>query len=289
MPADMRDRRALVTGANSGIGLVTAKRLAALGAEVIMVCRDARRGAAAHGEVAAQATGRGPVLLQADLSSQRSIRNLASTLGNDYERLDALVNNAGAVFVKRELTEDGIERTFATNHLAPFLLTHLLLPLLGKATGGRVVTVASRVHAGDLDFDNLQGERRYSTMKAYGRSKLDNILFTYELARRLGPGPVTANCLAPGLVSSNFGRNAGGIISLIPRLLALTPLSVSPEEGARTSIYLASSPDVESVTGAYFYKCKAARSKPITYDTDVARRLWNVSARLVGIAPDIAS
>lgn len=275
--------KAIVTGANSGIGLVTAKRLAELGAEVLMVCRDAERGRHAQAEVARVASGAKPGLFLADLGNQQSIRRLANEVVDAHDRAEVLVNNAGAVFGKRELTPDGIEKTFATNHIGPFLLTHLLLPVLRRASAARIVTVASRVHAGSLDFDNLQGERRYSAMRAYECSKLENILFTYELARRLGPGSITANCLAPGLVSSNFGRNVGGLLGLMPRVLALTPFSVSPEEGAKTSIYLASSPEVEGVTGRYYYRCKETESKPVSYDRRIAERLWEISARLVGV------
>lgn len=278
----MRGKRVLVTGASSGIGLVAARRLAEKGAEVILVCRDRERGEAARQAVAAARGGPMPFLLVADLSSQHAVRGLADEVKGRFGHLDVLLNNAGAVFARRALSVDGIERTFATNHLAPFLLTLLLLGLLRAAPAGRVVTVASRVHAASLDFDNLQGERGYRAMRAYGQSKLENVVFTYELARRLEGGTVTANCLAPGLVATNFGRNAGGLVSLVPRLLALTPLSVSPEEGAKTSIYLASSPEVAGVSGRYFYRCKEARSKPVSYDRAVAGRLWSRSAELTG-------
>lgn len=283
MSLPMAGRKVLITGANSGIGFVTALRLAEQGAEILMVCRDRERGEAALSTIAKHAPAIAPSLHLADLSSQASIRALCGRIGSYHERLDVLVNNAGAVFSRRELTTDGVEKTFATNHLAPFLLTRLLLPLLRLSMSARIVTVSSRVHAGAIDFENLQGERSYSAMEAYGRSKLENILFTYELARRLGPGSITANCLAPGLVSTNFGRSAGGLISLIPRLLSLTPLAISPEEGARTSVFLASAPDVEGVTGQYFYKCKAVRSKPISYDKAIAGRLWEISEKLSGV------
>lgn len=283
----MQGRRVLVTGANSGIGLVTARRLAGLGAEIVLVCRDAGRGAAALDEVATLAVGPKPVLHVCDLSSQIAIRALVDALRGEFERLDVLVNNAGAVFGRRERTVDGIERTFATNHLAPFLLTLLLLPMLRRSPSARIVTVASRVHAGSLDLTDLHSERGYSAMKQYARSKLANILFTYELARRLGSGTVTANCLAPGLVGSNFGRNAGGLIALIPRLLALTPIPVTPEVGARTSVYLSSSAEVEGMTGGYYYRCRPARSKLVSYDTALAAELWAISTRLTHVAPDM--
>lgn len=284
MSLPMTGRIALITGANSGIGFVTALRLAEKGAEILMVCRDRERGEAALSTIAKHAPAAPSSLYLADLGNQASIRALSDRIGSRYEHLDVLVNNAGAVFGRRELTTQRNEKTFATNHLAPFLLTLLLLPLLRRSPSARVVTVSSRVHAGAIDFDDLQGERSYSAMQAYGRSKLENILFTYELARRLGPGSITANCLAPGLVSTNFGRSAGGLISLIPRLLSLTPLSISPEEGAKTSVFLASAPEVEGVTGQYFYKCRAVRSKPISYDRAVAGKLWQISEELTGIS-----
>jgi NAD(P)-dependent dehydrogenase (short-subunit alcohol dehydrogenase family) len=279
----MQGRKVAVTGASGGMGLETAKRLAQAGAELLLICRDETKGAAALAEVARIGSAAKPSLFIADLSSFRSIRAVATQIGGSFERVDVLVNNAGAVFSKRLLTVDGFEQTFAVNHLAPFLLTLLLLPLIRRSDAGRIVTVASRVHASALPFDNLQGERGYSTMKAYGQSKLENILFTYELARRLGTGGVTANCLAPGLVRSDFGRNAGGLIGLMPRLLALTPFSVSVAEGAKTAIYLASSPDVEGQTGGYYYKCAPARGKPISYDLEVARHLWELSVSLTGV------
>jgi NAD(P)-dependent dehydrogenase (short-subunit alcohol dehydrogenase family) len=270
-------KKVLVTGASSGIGLITAKRLAERGAEVLLLCRDQRKGEDALQLVARSATAAGPSLYIADLSCQKSIRLASASLIEQHDCLDVLINNAGALFAKRELTNDGIEKTFATNHLAPFLLTALLMPLMRNSQAARIVTVASRVHASTIDWDNLQGERRYSAMEAYGRSKLENILFTYELARRLGAASITANCLSPGLVRTNLGRGAGGIVGLMPRLLALTPLCVTPEEGAKTSIYLASSPHVKSVTGGYFYRCKQVKSKPISYDPSIAQKLWKIS------------
>lgn len=277
---NMTGRIVLITGANSGIGLATANHLAALGAEVLLVCRDVSRGQSALRTVTSVAKSAQPKLLLADLSQQTSIRRLAQDVRTAVERVDVLINNAGAVFSQRELTPDGIEKTFATNHLASFLLTGLLMSHLRRSKSARIVNVASRVHANALDFDNLQCERAYSAMKAYRQSKLENILFTYELARRLGTG-ISANCLAPGLVASNFGHNAGGLISLMPKVLAMVGLAISPEDGAKTSIFLASDPAVEGVSGRYFYKCQETQSKPVSYRDEVARQLWKVSARMV--------
>jgi NAD(P)-dependent dehydrogenase (short-subunit alcohol dehydrogenase family) len=281
--AGMRGKTVLVTGASSGIGLAASRHLAALGAELIMVARDPVRGAAARDEVAAVALGPQPVFLAADLSSQQAIHLLADQLHTRYERLDVLINNAGTACRRRELTVDGIERTLATNHLAPFLLTRLVLDLLLAAPAGRIVTVTSETHSGALDFDNLQGERHYHFFGAYARSKLANILFTYELARRLQGTTVTANCFTPGPTATNLGRGAGGLMGVtsgLVHVLALTPLGSSADKGALPAVYLASSPAVAGLSGRYFKRLRVARSKPITYDARVAARLWSISERL---------
>jgi NAD(P)-dependent dehydrogenase (short-subunit alcohol dehydrogenase family) len=273
----------VVTGASSGIGRVSARELAARGAEVVLVCRDAQRGEDARQEVAAAAAGRAPVLLIADLSSQRSIRALATELSARYPHIDVLLNNAGAIYTRRQVTVDGIEETLATNHLAPFLLTHLVRDRLEAAPAGRVVTVASRIHArGAIDFDDLQGQRRYSPMGAYAQAKLGNVLFTYELARRLAGTRVTANCLHPGVIASGFGRNTPGLFKLGVRIASL--FMKSPETGAATSIHVASSPDVAGITGTYFADSRPARSSRASRDADVAARLWSVSAELTGLS-----
>jgi NAD(P)-dependent dehydrogenase (short-subunit alcohol dehydrogenase family) len=281
--ADLRGKTVLVTGASSGIGLATSHRLAGLGAALIMVARDPIRGAAAREQVAEAAGGPQPVFIAADLSSQQAIHLLAQQLQTQHGRLDVLVNNAATACRRRELTADGIERTLATNHLAPFLLTRLLLDLLLAAPAGRIVTVTSETHSGRLDFDNLQGERHYQFFGAYARSKLANILFTYELARRLQGTAVTANCFTPGPTATNLGRGAGGLMGLLSGMvgvLALTPLGSSADTGAVPAVYLAASPAVAAVSGAYFKRLRAARSKPITYDAGVAARLWSISERL---------
>ncbi|HEX8863176.1 MAG TPA: SDR family NAD(P)-dependent oxidoreductase [Actinomycetes bacterium] len=280
---DLRGKTVLVTGASSGIGLAAARHLAGLGAEVIMVSRDPVRGTAAREQVAEAARGPQPVFLAADLSSQQAIRLLARQLHMRFSRLDVLINNAGTACRRRELTVDGIERTLATNHLAPFLLTQLVLDLLLAAPAGRIVTVTSEAHSGTLDFDNLQGERCYRFFGAYARSKLANILFTYELARRLQGSTVTANCFTPGPTATNLGRGAGGLMGVMSglvHLLALTPLGSSADKGALSAVYLAASPEVAAMSGRYFNRLRIARSKPITYDARVAAQLWGVSERL---------
>ena len=251
-----RSERVLITGASSGIGLAAAEQLAPGGAEVIMVSRDRARGEAAREKVAAVASGRTPTFCAADLSSQSSIRELAARLHDRFESIDVLINNPGTASRRRELTVDGLEKTFATNHLAPFLLTHLLIDLLLAAPAGRIVTTTSGSHSRRLDFENLQGERGYNFFSAYARSKLANILFTYELARRLAVSRVTANC------ATNFGRGGGGAMGLMSALVHV--FGRSAESGARTAVYLATSPEVDTATGLYLFHGKPARSKPIT-------------------------
>jgi retinol dehydrogenase-14 len=280
----MKDKIVLITGANSGIGLVTALRLAELGAEIVLVCRDPVRGAEAQRGIATAATGKPPSLLLADVSSQASIRVLAAEVYRRFPRLDVLINNAGGIFDSREFTVDGIEKTFATNYLAPFLLTHLLLDLLRAAPASRVVNIASALHsAGRNDLDNLQGEKHFNFMQAYKLSKFSVIVFTYELARRLASTQITVNCVEPGPTKTRFGDNMTGLPSLFPSVMKRLPLFRPPEIGARTPIYVASSPDIEGSTGKYYVKCKLAHSKPITHDLEMAARLWTMSELLTGL------
>jgi len=270
--------RVLITGASSGIGLAAALQLAAGGAEVVMISRDGLRGAAARDRVAAAATGREPSFFPADLSSLESVCDVAGRLHDRFDSLDVLVNNAGTASGRRVLTVDGFETTFAVNHLAPFLLTELVLDLLRAAPAARVVNTVSETHSGRFDFDNLQGERRYSFFSAYARSKTAGILFTYELARRLEGTGITSNCFTPGPTASDFGRGLGGMVGVMGGLMRL--IGTPPEKSARTAVYLATSPEVEGMTGQYFFKGRPARSKRITYDREVAARLWAVSEQL---------
>ena len=279
----VHDKIILITGANSGVGFSTARQLAARGAGVVMVCRDPVRGVSARDEIAKIATGPAPLLYIADLSSQDSIRQLACKLERDLSRIDVLINNAGAIFARRETTIDGIEKTFATNHLAPFLLTHLLLDLVKAAPAGRILTVSSESHNSKLDFGNLQGENRYNFFNAYNRSKLCNILFTYELARRLKGTNITANCLSPGPTATTFGNNLKGLPRLFPLLMKRIPfLFSSPEKGAFASVYLASSSELEGVTGKFFLGSRARKTRRITYDERVAMKLWAICEKLTG-------
>jgi NAD(P)-dependent dehydrogenase (short-subunit alcohol dehydrogenase family) len=211
----MRGKTVLITGANSGIGFVTARELAKMGACILMVCRDTNRGATARAAVAQVATGAAPTLLLADMSSQQSVRALAHDVRARFPKIDVLINNAGGIFAERGFTTDGIERTFATNHLGPFLLTNLVLDLVRAGTGGRIINVASESYSSRLDFDNLEGEKSYGFLSAYFRSKLENIIFSFDLARRLKDFGVTVNCMSPGPTSTRFGDNMTGLAGLI--------------------------------------------------------------------------
>jgi NAD(P)-dependent dehydrogenase (short-subunit alcohol dehydrogenase family) len=283
MNTSMTGRTALVTGGTHGIGLATAQALASSGAPVTLVGRNADKTGRVV-EALRRDSGNDRVEgLVADLSSQAEVRRLATEFAAAHDRLDVLVNNVGGFWATRHLTADGLERTFALNHLAPFLLTHLLRPLLESSAPARVVTVSSGAQAlGRIDFDDLQGERSYSGQRAYNQSKLANVLFTYELARRLEGTGVTANALHPGVVRTGFGREDPSFPyrALLP---LVRPFLLSPERGAQTSVYLASSPEVEGVSGKYFVKKQERRSSRASYDTQVARRLWDVSAELTGV------
>ena len=283
MTGPLTGRTALVTGGTGGIGRATAAGFAALGARVGIVGRDAGRAEAAAREVMAQAGHDGVDVFLADVSAQGQVRSLADEVLATYPRLDVLVNNVGGYWAHRHETVDGLERTFAVNHLAPFLLTNLLLDRLVHSAPARVVTVSSGAQAmGRLDFDDLQGARGYNGQRAYNQSKLANVVFTYELARRLEGTGVTANALHPGVVRTAFGQEDAGTWMRI-MLPVVRRFMKSPEDGARTSIHLASSPDVEGVTGAYFANSTPRRSSPRSYDRAAAARLWEVSAALVGL------
>jgi NAD(P)-dependent dehydrogenase (short-subunit alcohol dehydrogenase family) len=285
---DMHGRVVLVTGANSGVGFAVSAELAAAGAAIKMVCRDRRRGEQAQALVAQVASGPEPELLIADLSSQAEIRALAQEVRARVDRIDVLLNNAGGVFAKRELSVDGIELTLATNHLAPFLLTNLLLDLVRAAPAARVVTVATEVYGKRLDFANLQGERHYQFFKAYQRSKLANILFAFELARRLEGTGATSNAVSPGPTRTRFGDNMGGVAGLFPKIMKRLPIFGSPEDGARTLVYAAAAPELVGITGRFFFKSREIQTKPVTRDQDVAAHLWSVSEQLAGLAPAAA-
>jgi NAD(P)-dependent dehydrogenase (short-subunit alcohol dehydrogenase family) len=279
----MSGRTCMITGATSGIGRATAVALAQLGATLVLVCRDRARGAETAAEICAKTGNQAVELMLADLASQQSIRTCARDFLATGRPLHVLVNNAGVVNLKRALTADGIETVFAVNHLAYFLLTELLLDRLKSSAPARIVNVASDAHRwGTMTFDDLGGERGYKVMRIYGQSKLANILFTYELARRLEGTNVTVNCLHPGAVGTGLGKNNGAWARVLIGMLR--PFFRTAEGGAATSIYLASSPEVEGVTGKYFVDCKPKRSSAASYDAATARRLWDVSAKMTGLA-----
>jgi NAD(P)-dependent dehydrogenase (short-subunit alcohol dehydrogenase family) len=280
----MTGKVVLITGGTGGIGKATAIGLAALGARVAITGRDLTRTEAAAVEIRGASGNPEVRAFGADLSSQVEVRRLAAEVLETYPRLDVLVNNVGGSWNTRHVTADGLEHTFAVNHLAAFLLTNLLLDRLTASAPARVVTVASAAQAtGSIDFDDLQGERGYSERKAYPQSKLASVMFTYELARRLEGTGVTATVLHPGVVNTGFGAEDPGLIfkALVP---FMRPFMTTPARGAATSIYLASSPDVERVTGQYFANGKPKRSSERSYDRAVAARLWQVSADLVGLS-----
>ena len=277
----MQGKICLVTGATSGIGKATAMGLAQRGAIVVMVGRDREKGEAVQREIKTKSGNEAVDLLLADLSSQESVRQLAENFLQRYTKLHVLINNAGMSSLRRRETVDGLEMTFAVNQLAPLLLTNLLLDVIKASTPSRIINVSSDAHeAGYINMDDLQLERHTSFMRAYGQSKLALVLFTYELARRLQGTAVTANCLHPGFVATNFGQNGTGPIGR-GVMNFLSSFGISPEEGAKTSIFLATSPEVEGVTGKYFVKSIPKRSAPITYDEKLQRQLWEESARLV--------
>ncbi len=278
----MQGKTVVVTGATRGIGFETTRGLAALGARVVMISRDARR-TEEQAAVIRTATGNTAVeTLQADLSVQADVRRVAGEILDRCPRIDVLVNNAGAVFSSRKETVDGLEMTFALNHMNYFLLTNLLLDRLKASAPARIVNVASAAHTmGKIKFDDLQHARSYSGFSAYGDSKLMNILFTYELSRRLSGTGVTANCLHPGFVASGFGKNDSPLMKA--GIALMRPFQISAVKGAQTSIYLASSPDVEGVTGKYFSNRRAVDSNKASYDIATAQRLWEETARIVGL------
>ncbi|HXU73046.1 MAG TPA: SDR family oxidoreductase [Polyangia bacterium] len=275
----MQGKRVLVTGATTGIGRVTAIELGRAGAEVVLVARDREK---AESTLAAlREAGAPPAqVLMADLSLMSSVRALAEEVRGKLDRIDVLVNNAGAIFGTRALTAEGFERTFALNHLSYFLLSNLILDRI--PSGGRIVNVSSEAHRpAKVDFDDLQLERRYTAFGAYCLSKLMNLLFTFELARRVEARGITVNAAHPGPVASNFGRSNRGVFGFLFALAG--PFMLTPEKGARTQIWLASSPDLAGVTGKYFAKCKEKRPSPRALDEATQHKLWDVTAGLVGL------
>jgi NAD(P)-dependent dehydrogenase (short-subunit alcohol dehydrogenase family) len=278
----MHGKTVVVTGASSGIGLEVAEALARQGASLVMVSRDPVRGEAALQKLVACSSTK-PRLLLADLSRQDDVRRLAAELLDSTPRVDVLINNAGAMYRDRDVTVDGIERTFALNHMAYFLLTNLLLARLAESGPARIVSVASRAHRGTINFDDLQSEHGYNGIRAYQQSKLANILFTRALARRVQGMNVTANCLHPGDVRSNFFKGVGGWVEMVSSI-TYPFIGISAAAGARTAVYLASSPEAGAISGEYFVKCEIAQPSREARDDRAAERLWQVSQELAGLA-----
>ena len=286
MAEDMKGKVVLITGATQGIGLATAKALAPLGATLVLVGRDPQRTAEAVAAVKAlqpaqEGASGGVEFLLADLSSMEAVRTLAAQFKSRFQRLDVLVNNAGGVFTKRELTVDGFERTFALNHLSYFLLTTLLLDVLKASAPSRIINVSSDAASGGrLNFDDVMGERKYRGFVAYCHSKLANMFFTQELARRLESSGVTVNAVHPGVVASGFGRNTPGFLKW--GLSLVGGFMLTPEKGAGTSVFLATSPTVQGVTGKYFKKSKVATWPRPARNDEARARLWTLSEQLTG-------
>jgi len=289
MALPMADKFVLITGGTDGIGKATAIGLARLGARVGITGRDRARAEQAAADIRAASGTPAVDTFAADMTSQAEVRRLAGAVLDAYPRLDVLINNVGGFWAHRHPTAEGLERTFALNYLTPFLLTNLLLDRLKASAPARVVTVSSGVQAtGRIDFDDLQGTRNYSGQRAYSQSKLATVMFTNELARRLAGTGVTATCLHPGVVRTNFGaEDQARFFGVVSRVIL--PLLKTPDEGAQTAIYLASSPDMDGVTGQFFANRKPKTANKVAYDTDMRARLWQVSADLVGMTPVTAA
>lgn len=281
MRAMVQGKTVVITGATSGIGTETARALADAGARVVMINRNPQKAEAVADDLRRTATGEID-LVRGDMSSFASIREAANEVLERYPRIDVLISNAGVFRARRHETTDGFEEVFGVNHLAPFLLTNLLLERLRASAPSRIVVVASEAHRGAvLDFDDLLLQRRYGAWRAYSRSKLSNIMFTYALSRRLDGSGVIANCLHPGFVATRLG--SGNKIPIRPVYILLRPFTISPKKGSETSVYLATSPEVEGISGKYFDKKRESRSSRVSLEEEPQELLWKMSADLTGI------
>ncbi|MEP6985409.1 MAG: SDR family oxidoreductase [Chloroflexota bacterium] len=289
MATNMQGKTVLISGATNGIGKQSALDLAKMGAQVVIIGRNKAKTEETLREIQTGSGNKDVHALIADLSSMAEVRRVAADFRKQFSGLDVLLNNAGGVFASRQETVDGYEMTFALNHLSYFLLTNLLLDMVKASAPSRIVNVSSDAQsAASINFDDLQSKQSYGMggFRAYGQSKLMNVMFTYELARRLAGTGVTVNALHPGVVNTGFGRNNKGLMNVAMNVLSL--FTMKPEDGAKTSVYLASSPEVEGVTGKYFDKCKAKKSTAPSYDEAAQKRLWDVSEQLTGIAAPAA-
>ena len=283
---DMKGKVCIVTGANSGIGKETAIGLVGKGATVIMVVRNKDRGEKAKHEIMSQIADASIDLIICDMSSMKSIRKFAGEFKQKYTQLDVLVNNAGAVFSKREVTAEGFERTLAVNYLGPFLLANELLPMLKSAAPSRIINLGSGLHkSGKIDINNLQSTKNYKGMRVYSNSKLLVIMFTYELARRLDGTGVTVNGIEPGFAATNLGNNSGSLRSAVMFKL-IRPMQINAKKAAETSIYLASSDVVKNTTGKCFAKKQETTTSPVSYDMELQKELWDKTNELLGLAPN---
>jgi len=279
----MKDKVVIVTGSNSGIGKETALALAEKGATIVSVVRNQELGQKACETIVTETGSDSVDMMLCDLSSMSTIRKFADEFKSRYDRLDVLINNAGAVFSKREVTDEGFERTLAVNYLAPFFLTHELLPVLKKSTPSRVINLSSGLAGrAELTLDDLQSESGYKSQKVYSKAKLMIEMFTFEIARRLEGTGVSVNAVRPGFVATNLGRSSGSFSSRI-MFGMMKPFQLSPKEGAETSVYLASSPEVEGVTGKCFRKCKVTTTSEISQNVDKQKQLWDMTIELLGL------
>jgi retinol dehydrogenase-12 len=282
----VRDKVIVITGASSGLGLETARQLAGQGGEIVMIVRDRARGEHARSQLAQAAAGKSPVLLMADLSVQADIRRVARQVRDRYDHVDVLVNNAGSAFSRRALSADGLELTWATNHLAPFLLTELLLPLLVHAPAGRIVNVVSEIYSRKLDLDNLQGERKYSYFRAYFASKLATILVTTELARRIKGSGVTVVAVSPGPAKTNFGGGGpSGLMGLATGALKHTPLVKPADQAAKGIAWAATAPELAGNPDALYMRGKQLSLKGAANEQSLAARVWSISEQQTGVDP----
>ncbi len=282
----MQNKFCMITGANRGMGKVTALELARMGGQIIMVCRNQKKGIRAKNEIIKETNNSNVELMICDLSSQASIRKLVDNYLTQYDKLHVLINNAGIMVGKRTETIDGFETGFAVNYLAPFLLTNLFLNILKTSGPSRVINVSSGMHhRASIDLEDLQSKKNYSSIRVYGLSKLANILFTYELHNRLrdsGVSKVVVNAVHPGFTRTNFGKNVS-ILYRIALALIHTFRGIPAEKGAETSIYLASSPDIANISGKYFVKKQPVKSSALSYDQELQQQLWKISEKLTGL------
>jgi NAD(P)-dependent dehydrogenase (short-subunit alcohol dehydrogenase family) len=283
----MKGKICMITGANRGIGKITALELAKMGTHIIMVCRDQEKSITVQQEIMEVSGNPDIELYIADLASQSSIRALADRFKEKFTELHILINNAATMTKKWTITKEGIERTFAVNHIAPFLLTNLLLDLLVAGSPSRIITVSSGMHhRSSIDFSDIQSKKSYGNLKAYSNSKLANILFTYELNLRLqnsGHASITANVVHPGFTRTNFGKEGLSLLQRIGLQIIHPIMAVPPLKGAETSIYLASSPDVRKISGQYFVNKEIAQSSELSYDRESQKRLWIISEKMTGL------